>query len=282
MRCSVDSQCPRAGVVRWQLSLDRNTGDAHHEPSAVTNSHFPMFNPKGGCHNACKVYRHRRSVRVVLLSTVVVLAGGLDPANPPASTSSNTLEDIYARLDTGAAPAPSTWSEPSAGPGSTGHTLQEVMDIAPAVDASAAAPARCWPAEFSEALAAATGGRKQARPPRAATSMAGTASRPLAFPMAFTRAIGHGQRHRPGGRATSRLRSRPLWRKWSLLRRCPTGQTTRYDTGDDGDLEKGVAWPSPRFTDHGDGTVDRQPDWLDLAQEGRLSECHQDLGCCSG
>ncbi len=26
-----------------------------------------------------------------------------------------------------------------------------------------------------------------------------------------------------------------------------TGQTTSYQSGDDGDLEKGVAWPSPRF-----------------------------------
>lgn len=34
-----------------------------------------------------------------------------------------------------------------------------------------------------------------------------------------------------------------------------TGQTTSYRTGDDGDLEKGVAWPSPRFSDHDDGTV---------------------------
>jgi len=34
-----------------------------------------------------------------------------------------------------------------------------------------------------------------------------------------------------------------------------TGQTTLYATGDDGDLEKGVAWPDPRFTDNGDGTV---------------------------
>jgi hypothetical protein len=34
-----------------------------------------------------------------------------------------------------------------------------------------------------------------------------------------------------------------------------TGQTTSYGTGDDGDLEKGVAWPNPRFTDNGDGTV---------------------------
>ena len=34
-----------------------------------------------------------------------------------------------------------------------------------------------------------------------------------------------------------------------------TGQTSSYATGDDGDLQKGVAWPSPRFTDNGDQTI---------------------------
>jgi hypothetical protein len=34
-----------------------------------------------------------------------------------------------------------------------------------------------------------------------------------------------------------------------------TGQTTSYATGDDGDLETGIAWPNPRFTDNSDGTV---------------------------
>jgi hypothetical protein len=37
-----------------------------------------------------------------------------------------------------------------------------------------------------------------------------------------------------------------------------TGQTTLYKTGDDGDLRKGVTWPTPRFTDNtgsGAGTV---------------------------
>jgi hypothetical protein len=44
-----------------------------------------------------------------------------------------------------------------------------------------------------------------------------------------------------------------------------TGQTTCYNssgtvvtcagTGQDGDIQAGVAWPSPRFVDHGDGTV---------------------------
>jgi len=34
-----------------------------------------------------------------------------------------------------------------------------------------------------------------------------------------------------------------------------TGQTTSYGTRDDGALQKGVAWPTPRFTDNGNGTV---------------------------
>jgi|GEM_PF-1837859 len=34
-----------------------------------------------------------------------------------------------------------------------------------------------------------------------------------------------------------------------------TGQGTSYAAGDDGDLQKGVSWPEPRFTDYGDGTV---------------------------
>jgi hypothetical protein len=34
-----------------------------------------------------------------------------------------------------------------------------------------------------------------------------------------------------------------------------TGQTTFYETGDDGDLVEGFEWPNPRFTDNEDGTV---------------------------
>jgi hypothetical protein len=34
-----------------------------------------------------------------------------------------------------------------------------------------------------------------------------------------------------------------------------TGQKTSYATGDDGDKKSGIAWPDPRFTNNGDGTV---------------------------
>ncbi len=34
-----------------------------------------------------------------------------------------------------------------------------------------------------------------------------------------------------------------------------TGQTTSYAANDDGEVQAGVEWPDPRFTDNGDGTV---------------------------
>jgi hypothetical protein len=34
-----------------------------------------------------------------------------------------------------------------------------------------------------------------------------------------------------------------------------SGQTTSYASGDDGALRPGVAWPNPRFTDNGNGTI---------------------------
>ena len=49
-----------------------------------------------------------------------------------------------------------------------------------------------------------------------------------------------------------------------------TGQTTSYAAGDDGDLEEGVAWPSPRFTDNTDGTVTDNLTGLMWAQDANL------------
>jgi len=34
-----------------------------------------------------------------------------------------------------------------------------------------------------------------------------------------------------------------------------TGQITSFVTGDDGDIQAGVAWPNPRFHDNRDGTM---------------------------
>lgn len=115
------------------------------------------------------------AVAGVLLSTMVVLAGNLDPPSGPNNATSQmyTLEQIYDRVNDGtAASKMKTFSEPRSGPSGTMHTLDQLYTLV----------------------------GKRARVPR-------------------------------------------------------TGQTTSYATGDDGDLEKGVAWPNPRFTDNGNGTV---------------------------
>ena len=52
--------------------------------------------------------------------------------------------------------------------------------------------------------------------------------------------------------------SLPMGNVWASGEPAPvpkSGQTTPYSTGDDGTLQKGVAWPDPRFTDNGDGTI---------------------------
>lgn len=49
-----------------------------------------------------------------------------------------------------------------------------------------------------------------------------------------------------------------------------TGQTSFYVVGDDGDLQTGVAWPDPRFTDNGDGTVTDNLSGLTWTQNANL------------
>ena len=67
---------------------------------------------------------------------LVVSAGNPDnPPGPPDTTSSYRLEDIHRRLSTGAAGIQITFTEPISGPAvGTGHTLDEIMAVAPQVD----------------------------------------------------------------------------------------------------------------------------------------------------
>jgi hypothetical protein len=129
---------------------------------------------------------------VLLTSAVVVLAGNLNPPSGPTDAASQmyTLEQIYDRLDTGAAGSKmTTFTEPASGPGTgTMHTLDEVYDLI----------------------------GERAPVPKTGETDCHRSALPWG-----TCTCGHAD--------------------------CPFGQ--------DGDLEKGVAWPSPRFTDNLDGTV---------------------------
>jgi hypothetical protein len=80
-------------------------------------------------------------VMAMLLSGAVVLAGDLEPGAGPTQADSQmyTLEQIYNRLDTGAAATKMTEvTGPSSGPAGTGRTLNEIMEKAPVVNASGA------------------------------------------------------------------------------------------------------------------------------------------------
>jgi hypothetical protein len=76
-----------------------------------------------------------------LLVNVRVLAGTIDALAAPGATFSYTLEDLYKRLNAGTTGAKSVFTEPGSGPGSTMHTLDDLMTAAPAVDAVNAASA---------------------------------------------------------------------------------------------------------------------------------------------
>ncbi len=64
-----------------------------------------------------------------------------------------------------------------------------------------------------------------------------------------------------------------------------TGQTLPYAAGDDGSLQKGVAWPAPRFTDNVDGTVTDNLTgliWLQDANRGGAMTWTAAVAYCNG
>jgi hypothetical protein len=130
------------------------------------------------------------AIAVVFIASAMLLpgfvsAGDLEPPAGPESTDSAmyTMEDVYDRLNSNirATKRSGAFTEPSAAPGSTGHTLDEVYHKAIPTQVEKTGQTGCWD----------------------------TSGNPISC----------------------------------------------AGTGQDGDLEKGIAWPSPRFVDNGDGTV---------------------------
>ncbi len=66
---------------------------------------------------------------------------------------------------------------------------------------------------------------------------------------------------------------------WAGVIQLPrTGQTTSYAVGDDGALQKGVAWPSPRFTTNADKTITDNLTYLIWGPDGGTPT----VGACAG
>ena len=149
-------------------------------------------------------------VAAIFICPGILFGGDWAPASSPGETASYRMEDLYHRLDAGAAGTPSAQTEPSASPdpGAAGYNINEIMEIAPAMDdangaaaSDVAAGKTFWGLTSGQwGLQTGTGNCNETKVPK-------------------------------------------------------TGQTSSYWPGDDGDLQKGAAWPVPRFTKNGDGTV---------------------------
>ena len=159
-------------------------------------------------------------IGVLLAAAGIVVAGSLNPGAGPTEAGSQmyTLQQIYNRLNTGTAGIKMTaFTEPSSGPTTgTGRTLDEIMAKAPALDATNGA-----------GVADVAGGK---------TFWGLTAG---AWGLQTGTASGGGGTCNAGVPKTG------------------AGAITDYTlvAGEDGLLQKGVAWPNPRFTDNGNGTV---------------------------
>jgi hypothetical protein len=206
-----------------------------------------------------------------------------------------TLEAIYNRLDTGAAGAKSGFAEPAAGPtAGTGRTLDAVMGKAPAVHANAAATTEVLSGKTFWGLSAWAWGLRTGSMSNigAQTITPGTAAQTITqgyhngsgavagdtdlvtgnirsgveiFGVAgktevvdttsgdaATTEILVGKKAWVGGSEVTGTRPTSPVPKTGQT---PTVPLNPAPTGSDGNLQKGVAWPSPRFTDNSNGTV---------------------------
>jgi hypothetical protein len=187
-----------------------------------------------------------------------VVAGSLDaPAAPTASGSAMyTLQDLYNRLNAGTAgvPRPGAFVEPAAGPGATMRTVTDIMAKMPALDNANGAAANdvLSGKTFWGLTGGAWGVRTGTLPTQtlSATSTTVNAGYYAAITLnvvdsdlapgnikSGTTIFGVLGAYTGSGGTTS-----------APFPVAKTGQTTSYATGDDGALQKGAAWPSPRFT----------------------------------
>ena len=156
-------------------------------------------------------------------------AGSLDPPSGPMDAASQmfTLDDIYNVLNDGTgAYKMAFFREPASGPGTGSmHTLDEIMDIAPLAD-----------------------NKKGALP---GDVLSGKTYWGLRSDAAWGPQTGTAALYSAGVPKTGQTECYKSQGPWAACtcgsENCPSGQ--------DGDLEKGVPWPDPRFTDNGDGTV---------------------------
>jgi hypothetical protein len=220
-------------------------------------------------------------VPIIMVPVIRNYAGNTDPVTPPGGTSSYTLEDIYQRLNDGTPGAQGTFREPAGGPGSTMHTLNEIMAKAPSADMiDGALPGNVLVDRTYWSLRNdGTWGHQVGTMP-AETIENTTVIQGAGYYGAFDLST-----EDPDLVAGNIVKGKDIYGvigTYPLAPVAKTGQTGCADptgnripcagTGQDGDLQKGVPWPNPRFTDHGDGTVTDNLTGLMWTKDGNHGE----------
>ncbi|MFC1602207.1 DUF1566 domain-containing protein [Pseudomonadota bacterium] len=168
---------------------------------------------------------------------IMAQAGNLDSPAPPSDAGSAThkINALYNQLKTGTTAIKRTggFEEPSVTPGApTGHTLDEVMGAAPQEDnTDGAMPVDVDAGKTYWGLRT-DGNGWGLQTGTNSDGGGGGAPDPSEYPAPVER-TGQITCFDQGG--------------------IPT--TTCMNTGQDGELQKGIAWPVPRFTDNNDGTI---------------------------
>lgn len=193
----------------------------------------------------------------------VAYGGSLDSPAAPTEPGSAMyrLEDVYNRLDTGAPGAQSVFVEPTTGPGSTGHTLNEVMAKAPVTNVNAAAGGDVLTGSVYWGLGAGSWGQQIGTMTNRGAVTITPATNQQTIAQGYHNGAGYveGDADLVGSNIISGVNIFGIAGSAvvtsCLARPAKTGQSVSYATGDDGDLERGLTWPSLRFTDNADGTV---------------------------
>ncbi len=209
-------------------------------------------------------------VGVLLLGSLmlggIVLAGDPDSTGEPSATSSYSLEDLYQRLVTGTVGSSSVFTEPSTAPGTgTMFTINEIMAKAPVLDNTNGVTSThvltgqtFWGLTTSQ-WATQTG--TMTNNGTGSTIVPTTTNQSVVAGYWSSANTVQGDNDLAAGNikqgvtlfgVDGTLTSGGTVTTTYIPK---TGITVTLVSGDDGDLEKGVAWPTPRFITSTTGIV---------------------------
>jgi hypothetical protein len=199
----------------------------------------------------------------ILSGKILELLGDTDSTSDPGNTSSYTLKDIYDRLNDGTEGSQITFTEPASGPGSVMYDLNDIMAAAPQADNSNGATAtevvtgKTFWGLNSGVWGLQTGSAAEGNDVSGAEGNS-TFPIPDGFYSGKTAIASDADLLAENIKDGINIFdiTGTLTGGTSYNAAVPkTGASRSFTTGDDGDLQKGVPWPNPRFTDNGNGTV---------------------------